>query len=820
MSFRKYGGTNKLEKNNNITVHSIVADTFTIRDAFLSLFTIEGDLRIGGNGFITNTLTVNEEIKATTLDISSNATIEGILYLDKQNDVFLSGNGTMIGLNKSTPTATLDISSNQVQAFNLKTSAANNRNIIARNSTNNGIAVVATGTTESGIQFYSANSGTIDVSNAQGAMIKYSNTDSLLSLDSTGGDVKVLSKMIITDNASNGNTHTSFGETVLIYDKDNGVNQPVFFNDVYGNTTVKTGSAITVQSINNASNTFMNIATPSKLGIQVGGGSYPKDPSRSMGIIDVYNPSITNEFNTDNDATPSIMMVSGNSVTKFNSTTGFNTFQPKYNNYAVDINGPLHLNNGEVKKTKEPTTRISELYNFGASYGIAVGGIGTEENNGYYTYVTIDGGKSWTRQNPLTSTDINSEIRDIQTFNSIYSYSATRTIIGGTGANMWVTDNGGINWYQLLILGINTINAIYSPPGVSENFVYIGGDAGGGNASIQYGYIESFTHVYTELPGNPTATRYRYNRDLSYNYPIVGGTVSDFTGYGRNFLVVGGNTISKFDLGVSNTGLTLVSTYTNPGSVTYSAIRMADANNAVAVGDNVISYTKNGGTTWTTANISPSLSGKTFNNVFLDGTMNAIVVGNNGYIYSSNDGYYTWKIVDEDVLNASGIGSRITDPTNDITSVFMPDSSTIILSIVKNNDSNARASKLYYLNMPNIFNNKRNFLFDVSGCIRMSGDLVLSQGGEIKSTDSTFNLLTTNVATLNAATDAQNINMGGTNTINVSIGGANTVNLVAGGNGTTSKIGPLNISSLTTGNVTLANNLVTGNVFPDNVVIQ
>ena len=819
MSFRKYGGTNKLEKNNNITVHSIVADTFTIRDAFLSIFTIEGDLQIGGNGIISNNLTVSQQINATTLDISSNATIEGNLYLNASKDVFLRGSGQMIGINKTTPTATLDISSNKVQAFNLKTSTTNNRNIIARNLTNNGLAVVATGTTESGIQFYSANTGTIDISNAQGAMIKYSNTDSLLSLDSTGGDVKVTSKMIITDNTSNGNTHTSFGETVLIYDKNNEGNQPVFFNEAYGNTSVKTGSALTVQSINNASNTFMNITTPNSLGIQIGGGSYPKDPTRSMGVIDVYNPTI------DIDATPSIMLVSGNSVTKFNSTTGFNTFQPKYNNYAVDINGPLHLNNGEIKKTFEPTARITELYNYGSNYGIAIGGQGTEENGSYYAYITENGGKSWSRKNPINSSDTQFTIPNNQTFNSVYSYSATRTIVGGTGALAYVTDNAGTNWSQLIITGgINIINAIYTPVDISKNFVYTGGDAGGGNAIVRYGFIESFTFSYGP-PTNATALRYKYT-DVSYNYQISGGIISDSAGYGQNFLLVGGNTIRKFDLGVSKMDLTLSSTYTNPGAVTYLAVRLADVNNGVAVGGNVISYTKNGGTSWTTANIA-SLSGKTFNDVYLDSSMNAIVVGNNGYIYSSSDGYYTWKIVDEDVLNASGIGSRITDPTNDITSVFMPDSSTIVLSIVKNNDSDAKAARLYYLNMPNIFNNKQNFLFDVSGCIRMSGDLLISEGGEIKSKNQTFNFVTTDVATLNVATNALYVNMGGTNTTNISLGGANTAtilagglntgNVIIGGNVTTSKIGPLNISPLTNGNVTLSNNLVTGNLYANSI---
>jgi hypothetical protein len=66
MSFRKYGGTNKLEKNNNITVHSIVADTFTIRDAFLSIFTIDGNLKINGNSNITKILTVHDQINVNT----------------------------------------------------------------------------------------------------------------------------------------------------------------------------------------------------------------------------------------------------------------------------------------------------------------------------------------------------------------------------------------------------------------------------------------------------------------------------------------------------------------------------------------------------------------------------------------------------------------------------------------------------------------------------------------------------------------------------------------------------------------------------------
>ena len=647
MSFRKYGGTNKLEKNNNITVHSIVADTFTIRDAFLSIFTIEGDLTIGGNSNISNNLTVNKQINATTLDISTNAIIEGNLYLDKEKDVFLRGNNTMIGINKTTPTATLDISSNRIEAFNLKTSTANNRNIIARNVTDNGIAVFTTGTTESGIQFYSTNTGTIGTSNSQGALIKYSNIDSLLSINSTG-EVKVTSKMIITGNILKGNGHTDFDETVLIYDTEKS-NQTTFFPEAYGNTTVKTGSALTIQSINAASNTFMNIVDPNKKGIQMGGGSYPKDPTRSMGVIDVYNPAI------DVDATPSIVIVSGDDFVKFNSTTGFNTFQPKYNDYAVDINGPLHLNNGEIKKTQTTTNRITKMSNYGTTYGITIGGQGTDSNSGYYAYTTTNGGKTWSRQLALNNIDPLNSIPVSITFRSIYSYDSSRTIVGGESSRSFVTDNGGIEWSQLTT-GINTMNAIYIPRGVSQNFIYVGGDVLGGNARIRYGPIVSGP---VDPGDGSTVNRYTFSSSNTVN--ITNAIISGVGGYDQTLAFVGGNIIRTYDIGASKIGLTALytSTHTSP-NISYNAIKFADSLNGVAVGGNVISFTKTGGTSWTSV-ASPVMTNKTFNDVYLDSSMNAIVVGNNGYIYTSNDNYDTWTIVDEDVLNASGFHDRFVD---------------------------------------------------------------------------------------------------------------------------------------------------------------
>jgi hypothetical protein len=320
MSFRKYGGTNKLEKNNNITAHSIVADNFTIRNAFLSVFTIDGDLKINGNGFISKSIIANISLQTATLDVSLNATIDGNLYLDKKHTTFFNGNNYMIGLNKSVPAATLDISSNQIKALNIKSSKDENRNIIARNMWNHGIAVDVAGNTLAAIQFYSGTNN-IDLSNNANAKISYENVGNVLVINSDGG-TKITSNLIIADNDSVSNTHTAYDETVLIYDKSHANN--TFFIESYGETAVKTGSAVTIQAIDNYSNTYMNIVAPNKLGLNIGGGVYPKDTTRSMAIIDVYNP-VTGSFN-DDVATPAQIIISGDTFTKFNTTTGFNNF--------------------------------------------------------------------------------------------------------------------------------------------------------------------------------------------------------------------------------------------------------------------------------------------------------------------------------------------------------------------------------------------------------------------------------------------------------------------------------------------------------------
>ena len=56
MSWKKYGGLNQLEKMNNITVNSIVTDTFTVRK-------------------------FANEMKVAGIDVTGNVNINGFLFV-------------------------------------------------------------------------------------------------------------------------------------------------------------------------------------------------------------------------------------------------------------------------------------------------------------------------------------------------------------------------------------------------------------------------------------------------------------------------------------------------------------------------------------------------------------------------------------------------------------------------------------------------------------------------------------------------------------------------------------------------------------------
>jgi hypothetical protein len=200
MSWKQYGGINKLEKTNNLNVNSVSTDTLRLHKPYHGGFDISGvlsvyddaelkknvhifgDLDVSNNVYVTGDLTVNKKLNISSIQTTANIFVGTNLSVDGNasfgSDVFLysnlyfvdfnqSGNvlihkeGEDLGINTLTPQATLDINGTNASVLSVYSTQEYTRNIIAQNSENRGISVSAD-TISSSIEFFndsSLNSG-------------------------------------------------------------------------------------------------------------------------------------------------------------------------------------------------------------------------------------------------------------------------------------------------------------------------------------------------------------------------------------------------------------------------------------------------------------------------------------------------------------------------------------------------------------------------------------------------------------------------------------------------------------------------------------
>jgi len=149
--WKKFGGTNKLELTNNLTVNSIVTDSLSLKKFYLGDWDICGGLRVKDNAIIYKDTDLCGNLivgKDTTLlgefSVSKDTNLYGNLvvlndayfsknvYFDPFGNTLLNAVNGGFGFNKYDPLATIDISSDRVQTVYMKTSTIENRNIYAQ----------------------------------------------------------------------------------------------------------------------------------------------------------------------------------------------------------------------------------------------------------------------------------------------------------------------------------------------------------------------------------------------------------------------------------------------------------------------------------------------------------------------------------------------------------------------------------------------------------------------------------------------------------------------------------------------------------------
>ena len=763
ISWKKYGGVGRNDTTNNITVSNIVADTFTLKNLYYGAFDVRGELHISGNANIdsnlfANNATIATHLTANSLSVLTDATMQndaiimGNLYVNGATTYFghdlkvnaslyvsdqlflgcsltsylYASDAGLIGINTKTPASALDLCSNTPFALNVSSNTDTNYSIIARNINNRGI-LVSTDSSSSKIEFFN-NSG-LNPTAVPDGIIQYTR-DGQLILD-VYDNLNVLTKMSITNRPSAVTSHL-LRETVIIYDTSDTTGP--YMSNIYNNPSETTGNALTLVANDASSNTFFNIVTPATNGLAIGGGSYPIDNTRSMGTFGLRNAS--------GAYTPSLQITSGASNIRARSTVSVNTYSPQVDSYVLDINGPTHMNNGELVISNQTNFQVMQLSTSGG-FTVAIGSP-IYMSNPYRKHIlyTKDSGNTWITNTDLSGTTIDSSGYFLRT---TFVYNTQFAIVAGDIGYAFYTYNGGTNWATITGQPTNSnITAAYVTAYNSNTRVYLGY----ANGNIQFFDILSTANITNGIGIGNT------NQVINNTAITIGpNPIRQINSIGNTVYVIDASYIYTY----SNNNLSNLS---NTKSGAYSSLSIYDANNLVAVGTNRIDRYTNG--TWS----SISLTNTQLNSVFVYDASRAVAVGNAGVFLYSTDGYNTWSTVPNSILNTSGNAARLTDPAYNLTNITMTDINTFLItkmiSVYNASTQQYGNTSIFTAYYPNLFNNVGNYVLDISGSSRISGDININDGGKLASANPTFQLLNNTVKTIYMGGDASCILLGNT----------------------------------------------------------
>ena len=729
----------------------------------------------------------NVSIKGDHLTVDNNVEILG--SLSAYNNIMFgntaaymySTNIQNIGINTDTATSTLDIYGENARSLNVYSSKPTNFNIIARNNQNKGIAVFSN-TTTSYLGFYNNKSiGETDISintPTPDAKIQYTSSG-VLSID-VSKNTNILSRVSITPSPTNPVEHP-LNETLVTYGASS--TTPYLWNSLE-KYNIQTSSTSTFVSYDNSTNTFINVITPAKTGVSIGGGTYINDSARSFGTVGLLTAS--------GQYYPALNIVSGKSNVKQKFTVGINTHSPTVDTYTVDVNGPIKLTNGEMTVTYRAKYQILSMAfsRNDPNVGVAVGtpyllpstdpmdvGNPDKQINPHQIIYTIDGGNSWDTST-ITDPGLTNAVNNFQ---DVYIYDVSLAI--------WVGESNQLYMNYTNPRYISLSWPSQSPPSPLDTEIQDSID----NSSYSSIFINNSKRVfisntddiifhfdvsgyndkfYVDTTGSVSVSvipLYTGSNNTGIIQAQQINNVSQIRGYAQKLYVIGSqNKIQVWgNINTNTPTLDRTRQISDPSVVkTCNSIYVYDDDTAVVVGTNVISYTNDGGMNW--FDVTDISQNFTLNSVYMYNRYMSIAVGNGGLVMKSSDGNKTWQIMSPDVLRSSGNSGLLIDASYNLTNIAIPDINTFLITktvnVYDNADSTATKttgdSSIFYCNYPYLFNNPQNYVLDVFGSSRYSGDINIIDGGKLQSTNNTFDLLKTNVKNLYFGNEANVISIG------------------------------------------------------------
>ena len=740
MSWKKYGGTNKLDKLNNISVNTIVTDKFTLKNFYVGDWDICGGLRTKDDAFLMKDLHVAGDIYGNgdiTIDgamnvlntniignvfIAENAFIRENIFMDFSGGTMLHGENRKFGFNTSTPQSTIDISSDLVRTIDMHTTTATNKNVIARNVFNQGMTVNIE-PTRSYIDFYVDNSMNLATENFNGRLVYEQGGNFTIDVSNI---VKFKPRVIFSQDLSK---NLLADERVIIY--GNPLADVPYIPTIYGDNTFKTGTAAYLVAGDNSSNAFFRLATEKGTGMTLGGGYFPND--KIMGVVALIDAS--------NTKYPAMNVISGNLISNLKTSIAVNKYNVSTlnggNRFAMDINGPVKLAHQELIVAADISFQVYKTVFFGNT-GYAFGSPVSANPYTQFFLKTVDGGYTWT-QSRIVDSGGNPNPNNLELtahfFSAVYTISASDILIAGDNRYFYRSTNGGQFWTKIAFKSgnfesndiINTTSIFLSNQGLAFERMIIATD----NGTI----MNSSTGIW-DVSG--IATSY---------IPSGLSAANAVHGYGLDTVIVGAGGIVPYRTYLGGFGTRVATT-----STFYDVKVFNDGadNHVVAVGSGIIWYAHdlswNGSAYVVTWSQAASFSGILRSVQVLD-SMRAIAVGDGGLIMYSIDGFATW--VNPGALDN---GSLVTG-VNLSTIAILNANDYVVSGVIQNYTTSAR-TKVFNLYAPYFLNRPNNHVLEASGNMVMSGDLQINDAGQLLTNNTTFNILPTVAKEINIGNTA------------------------------------------------------------------
>lgn len=834
-SWRQYGGINKSESANKFTIGSIVTDNVVERTAVGGEFRVEGNAVITGSLFVENigdaeiiTSFVNN-IFSIDLSVNNIAKINK-LYIgnDNENNYFF-GNNNGISINHEVPSALVDIKgSNSIVKFESSTSEINN--IIGVNNENKGIMTGASKkidpiTSEEYYETYlsffnSFSHDSVNFNNtAQGdqidARIVYSSLN--------GGSLRAEASSF------------KFGDT----------QHRLFAYDAYENDNIYTGFALQLESAyNEFSNTSAKFTSSQGQGLIIGGGASPNQ----YDLSNIREFGYFGTVDSNDNILPFLVAERSerNYSKKFHM--GLNTYKPKTGDTLLDVNGKVIISYGEVAYVTDNSIEPNKIILHPDNRAVnrkpyfALSGSPTNKNIPYIYNIaySFNGGRDWNYSNLDVSNNeaLKISASKIKLSNFLVDNDDST---GKKGLHFIVSNNNSLYYSNTFAgapiseLNITGLWSFFTITETNSNSPYFKSGSDFTNVLIYYvnefdtiGTTKKLRIIFLELEdinGSTESDGIRYERmyfiellnedinkiktntlpNLSFNEinvftideqnipqnindMVVAENIVDYNNNTetKNFFLIGKG-IYKVDLNFEPIFIDNNNTIQphNTDKI-YNSIYKYDNFYFIAVGENIISITRDAGLTWTDTIVSNiegiDQANPILNDVYiLDDNIesvnevnetiyvgNIMIVGDNGLFIYSIDRGNTFVRVPNATLDGSGTGQRIYSNTSDLLNIFIEDTSNMVIVrkikdfIEGGSDLNAGqlgSFMVHYLTIPYLFNYKSVDVLDICGNVTVQGDLRINNG-EIQTNGEVFNFVNRTEKILNMGANLDEANIG------------------------------------------------------------